>query len=45
MKKLLVLGLVLLLLAGCTQHRVKDAVLRDTLFSVEETEMATIVYG
>lgn len=36
MKKLLILSL--LLLTACAGHRVTDGVIRDTLFSVEETK-------
>ena len=38
MKRVIVLVLVASVLLGCTTHRVKTAYLRDTLFSVEETE-------
>ena len=38
MKRFIALILVASVLLGCTAHRVKTAYLRDTLFSVEETE-------
>jgi len=38
MKRGLLAAVLLLSLIGCSPHRVEDAVLRDTLFSVEETE-------